>query len=411
MGFSIKQREYFRDATHRWNIKAGATRSGKTYMDYFLIPKRIRERAGQPGLVVFLGNTQGTLRRNVIEPLQDIWGSKLVGSISSDNTAMIFGERVHCLGADKITAVDRVRGMSVKYCYGDEVVTWHEEVFTMLKSRLDKPYSCFDGTCNPEGKNHWFKKFLDSDNDIFLQEYNIDDNPFLDPKFVANLKNEYRGTVFYDRYIRGLWVNAEGLIYRAFCDAPERFIIDGLDGHDVIFATIGVDFGGGTSAHAFNCTAFTRGLREIITVHDYRRQDAATPDLLYADFANFLRECRLILPKTCVLTDVYCDSAEQTLIRGMDVYARKNTLKVNILNAKKKPINDRIRFYTLIMGAGRYKILRSCAATIDALSSAVWDSKHKTEDVRLDDGTTNIDNLDAQEYSTEPYMSDIMIMR
>jgi hypothetical protein len=106
--------------------------------------------------------------------------------------------------------------------------------------------------------------------------------------------------------------------------------------------------------------------------------------------------------------DVYCDSAEQTLIKGMDVYARKNVLKVNILNAKKKPINDRIRFYTLLMGAGRYKILRSCAATIDALSSAVWDSKHKTEDVRLDDGSTNIDNLDAQEYSTEPYMSDII---
>jgi hypothetical protein len=106
--------------------------------------------------------------------------------------------------------------------------------------------------------------------------------------------------------------------------------------------------------------------------------------------------------------DIYCDSAEQTLIGGMDVYARKNTLKVNILNAKKKPINDRIRFYTLIMGAGRYKILRSCAATIDALSSAVWDDKHKTEDVRLDDGSTNIDNLDAQEYSTEPYMSDII---
>jgi PBSX family phage terminase large subunit len=408
VSFSIKQREYFQKATHRWNIKAGATRSGKTYMDYFLIPKRIRERAGQPGLVVFLGNTQGTLRRNVIEPLQDIWGSKLVGSISSDNTAMIFGERVHCLGADKITAVDRVRGMSVKYCYGDEVVTWHEEVFTMLKSRLDKPYSRFDGTCNPEGKYHWFKKFLDSDNDIYLQEYTIDDNPFLDPKFVRNLKNEYRGTVFYDRYILGKWVNAEGIIYRAFNDHPEDYIISSLDGYDPIFATIGVDFGGGTSAHAFNCTVFTRGLREVITIHDYRRQDAATPDLLYKDFANFLQECRLMLPERCELTDIYCDSAEQTLIAGLDVYCSRERLRVNILNAKKKPINDRIRFYTLLMGAGRYKILRSCAATIDALSSAMWDGKSTTKDVRLDDGSTNIDNLDAQEYSTEPYMGDII---
>ena len=38
----------------------------------------------------------------------------------------------------------------------------------------------------------------------------------------------------------------------------------------------------------------------------------------------------------------------------------------------------------------------------------MWDSKVKTADVRLDDGTTNIDNLDAQEYSTEPYMNDMI---
>jgi PBSX family phage terminase large subunit len=308
-----------------------------------------------------------------------------------------------------------LRGASFKYCYGDEVADWSQDVFELLKSRLDKPYSVFDGTFNPKAPQHWLKKFLDSDADIFSQTYSIDDNPFLDPSFVENLKREYKGTVLFDRYILGNWVAAEGAIYRTFCDNPESFMAEPslLDmtqpNHlDIVKANIGVDFGGGTSAHAFNCTAFTRGLREIITVHDYRRKDAATPDLLYADFANFLQECRLMLPKTCVLTDIYCDSAEQTLIGGMDVYARKNTLKVNILNAKKKPINDRIRFYTLIMGAGRYKILRSCAATIDALSSAVWDSKHKTEDVRLDDGSTNIDNLDAQEYSTEPYMSDII---
>ena len=61
-----------------------------------------------------------------------------------------------------------------------------------------------------------------------------------------------------------------------------------------------------------------------------------------------------------------------------------------------------------MMGAGRYKILKGCTSTIDAFSEAMWDSKVKTADVRLDDGTTNIDNLDAQEYSTEPYMNDMM---
>jgi hypothetical protein len=53
------------------------------------------------------------------------------------------------------------------------------------------------------------------------------------------------------------------------------------------------------------------------------------------------------------------------------------------------------------MGAGRYYCAPNCTNTIDALKSALWDSKHNTEDVRLDDGTTNIDSLDSLEYSFE----------
>lgn len=213
MPFTDMQKEYFRNATHRWNVKSGATRSGKTYMDYYNIPKRIRAVAGKPGLVVLLGNTKGTLQRNIIDPLQLIWGERLVSSIRSDNTAVLFGEKCYCLGADKINQVDRLRGSSIKYCYGDEVVTWHEDVFSMLKSRLDREYSIFDGTCNPEGADHWFKEFLDSNADIYCQNYTIYDNPFNPPEFVRNLEKEYDGTVYFDRYIKGLWVNAEGLVY------------------------------------------------------------------------------------------------------------------------------------------------------------------------------------------------------
>lgn len=89
----------------------------------------------------------------------------------------------------------------------------------MLKSRLDKPYSCFDGACNPDAPQHWFKQFLDSDADIYCQKYEIFDNPFLSPVFVDELSKEYKGTVLYDRYIRGLWVAAEGSVYKLMCDA------------------------------------------------------------------------------------------------------------------------------------------------------------------------------------------------
>jgi PBSX family phage terminase large subunit len=408
--FSEKQLEFFNNRSHRWNIKCGATRSGKTYMDYYLIPMRIRECAGKNGIVLLLGNTKGTLQKNIIDPLREIWGDTLVSDIRSDNTASLFGEKCYCLGADKVSQVNRIRGCSVKYCYGDEVVTWHKDVFTMLKSRLDKPYSRFDGTCNPEGRLHWFKAFLDECEkkgiDLYVQNYCIDDNPYLNAGFVENLKKEYSGTVYYDRYILGKWTSAEGVIYRSFADDPEKFVIDEIHPEQYVYAQIGVDFGGGTSAHAFNCTAFERKFTGFATIADYRRKDAATPAQLYEDFFVFLEVCRKRLHGV-PLVDVYCDSAEQTLIGGLRAEAARRRAGVEIHNAYKKPINDRIRFYTIMQGAGRYHIYKECGATIEAFRTAVW-KDNETTDVRLDDGSTNIDNLDAQEYSTESVMKEFL---
>jgi len=392
-----KQRDFVRHANHRWNFKGGATRSGKTYLDFrWIIPMRVRERAGMDGLTVILGVTNSTIERNVLEPMRRLYGDDLVSRISSDNTVKLFGEKCYALGAEKISQLSKLRGASFKYCYGDEVADWSKDVFDLLKSRLDKPYSCFDGTFNPQGPNHWLKKFLDSDADIYCQSYSIDDNPFLDPVFVENLKREYTGTVLYDRYILGLWVAAEGVIYRLFADHPERFIVDDLPDQKIRHAVIGVDFGGGTSAHAFSCTGFTTG-GAIVTLDEYREKEALNPTKLEKDFVDFVKRCQM----RWLVTDVWCDSAEQTLINGLRTAAAKAHIGVNIGNAMKKPINDRIRALCLLMGAGRYYVNRACPITIDALKSALWDSKHTTEDVRLDDGTTNIDSLDALEYSWE----------
>lgn len=392
--FSPMQKDFWRECTHRWNVKTGATRSGKTYQDYFLIPKRLLAVSGKEGLSVILGNTRETIRRNILLPMQQLYGPEYIGNLRADNSVEMFGEKVFCLGADSVNRVDRLRGSSIKYCYGDEVTTWHPDVFDMLKSRLDKPYSVFDGTCNPANPQHWFKQFLDSNADIYQQAYTIDDNPFLDPAFVANLKQEYSGTVLYDRYIMGLWVAAEGVIYRLFADNPQRFIRD--SGKKIRNAVIGVDFGGGTSAHAFCCTGFaTDG--SLVILDEYREKEALDPSKLERDFVDFVRRCQM----RWLVTDVWCDSAEQTLINGLRTAAARNGIGINVGNAQKKPINDRIRATCLLMGAGRFLVHPDCRETIDALKSALWDSKAVTEDIRLDNGTTNIDSLDAMEYSFE----------
>jgi PBSX family phage terminase large subunit len=393
-------------------VKTGATGSGKTFVDIAAtIPKRILKCRGE-GLIVLMGNTKGTLERNILSPMRDLYGP-LVGTISSDNTVQIFGKKCYALGADNKKHVARIQGASMEYVYGDEVTTWSEEVFQMLKSRLRCEHSHFDGTCNPDHPSHWFKKFLDSDADIYQQAYIIDDG-VLPPDIVEQLKKEYAGTVYYDRFIRGLWVAADGVIYRLFADNPDRFKVsrDLLDftvpEHlDIVKAVIGVDFGGGTSAHAFCCTGFTRGLKKAVVLDEYREKEALTPEKLNEAFADFVKRCK----ERWFVTDVYCDSAEQTLINGFRQTVARERLMVNVGNAMKKPINERIRATCVLMGAGRFLINEDCKETIDAFRTAVWDSRHTGEDVRLDNGTTNVDNLDAFEYSIERDMPQLLGVR
>lgn len=406
MSFSAKQQEFFENATHRWNIKTGATRSGKTYMDYFVIPKRIRAVAGLDGLVVILGHTKGTLQRNIIEPLQKIWGTQLVSDIKSDNTAMMFGEKVYCLGAEKISRVDVIRGTSIKYCYGDEVVTWHPDVFNMLKSRLDKPYSRFDGTCNPESPNHWFYEFCYSDGDIdrYIQEYSIYDNPFLSESFVKDLENEYRGTVYFDRFILGHWTIAEGLIYKRFADDytnEKRMAIDKPP--DVSRIAVGVDFGGTGSAHTFVACGTDRNFNNLYGLLSERHENQngdIDPEKLGELFCDFIYRVIAIFGSPDV---VYCDSAEQTLILGLKSTARKKGLSwLRIENALKTTINDRIRCACRLMAQGRFFYMSyGCESLENALTTAVWNPKNLTTDERLDDGTSDIDTLDAFEYTFE----------
>ena len=397
MIYTEKQKEYIREADScRWGIKSGAVRSGKSFLDVaYTIPWNVRQRAGKPGLIVILGNTKGTLQRNIIAPMQELFGPKVVSDIRADNTASLFGENAFCLGADNIRHVDRIRGASIKYAYGDEVGTFNQGVFDMLKSRLDKPYSRFDGTCNPDNPAHWLKRFIDSDADIFLQNYTIDDNPMLPPEFVSTLKKEYAGTVYYDRYVLGLWTAAEGAIYLPFANDPQQHIINKAP-EGIVSANIGIDFGGNGSAHAFICSGFTRRFRQLVILDEWYHKGELTPQQLEAAYIDFAKRNEKRFP----VMNTYADNAETTLIRGLQEAATK-AQTVPVWKCTKKPIKDRINTEIRLFASRRLKILRHCVHTIQAYASAVWDERQLGQDVRLDNGTYEVDCLDACEYSWE----------
>lgn len=429
MQLSKKQNEYIVNATHRWNIKSGAVRSGKSFVDTaFVIPFRIRERAGKPGLNVILGVSKESIERNVLQPMREIYTSKLIGTINNRNVAIICGEEVYCLGAEKVSQVAKIQGASIKYCYGDEIAKWNKEVFQMLKSRLDKPYSCFDGSCNPEHPTHWLKEFIDDVRlDIYLQTYTIFDNPFLPAEFVEQLCKEYEGTIYYDRLILGLWKRAEGAIYKRFADNPEEFrcnIVEDLlpdperkqfRKEDITSIELGIDFGGNQSGHSFVARGYTDDYREVIVLKSRRimaKDEAEEIDSNKLDqlFCEFIREVidqyavcvnHGDYVEYCNVESVFWDNAETVLGNSIRNAVERSFPWISVRPAKKKTIIDRIRCTVRLMGAGRFFITDDCESLETAFSDAVWNKDAKDKDERLDDGSTDIDSLDAFEYTIE----------
>lgn len=412
--WTIKQREYLDNANHRWNFKVGAVRSGKTFQDKEdMIPRRIRERAGKDGLVVIIGVTEATVERNVLRPMRDKFGSDLVGTISK-NKVWLFGEECYALGAEKVTQVAKIQGASFKYVYGDEVAKWNKEVFDMVKSRLDQDYSCFDGTCNPEQKTHWLKEFLDSDADIYIQHYTIDDNTFLSPVFKENLKKEYAGSVLYNRYILGLWCNAEGLIYMTFANNPEKYQWkkkkekteewDLPEGYTII----GIDYGGTKSGQAFVCLRISYDFRYVIALGSEKHFGDIDPDKLEDLQIGFA--LKMMNKYDCDIDYMFPDNEESVLIRGLRNRAIQEGITATIRGSKKESVNDRIDCERMMISYQLfYYIPGECDTLVEALETALWSDKPSKEnkDERLDDFTTDIDTLDAFEYAFERYMRQI----
>lgn len=326
--------------------------------------------------------------------MREIYGAQIVGNINNRNIAIIAGEEVHCLGAEKVSQVAKIQGASIKYCYGDEIAKWSREVFELIPSRLDKAYSCMDGACNPEHPMHWLKAFIDRDDiDSYVQHYTIFDNPFLPKSFVDSLCKEYEGTVYYQRFILGKWALAEGLIYPSFREA----IIADLSVFDKepTDCALSIDYG---TQNAFAALLWEKyGTTWVCTdeyYHSGRDTGIQKTDGEYADDLDiFLKR---IIDK------------RQEQAKENKTYFRKIKTIVDPSAASFIAELDRRRYYSVIradndvkdgiqethtcMKQGYIKILRSCKCLIAELNGYVWDGK-SAEDAPLKENDHACDSM------------------
>lgn len=354
---SLKQVKVLEEATSRWNILSGAVRSGKTFTSYFLLPYRVKNQGH--GNFMLVGKTERTLRRNIIDPLRELYGEGNISNIYGDGLVDLFGRKAYVVGANDERAVTKIQGIGLVYCMGDEVTTWPESFFQMLKSRLDKPGAKFDGTCNPENPYHWLKTFLDTEGlDINYWHFKLDDNPFLDKQFVESLKQEYTG-LWYKRYIEGLWVMAEGVIYDMWDE--QKHVIECPLEHQEYYAA--VDYAT-ASVMTFGLYGVTDDAVYLVKEYywDAEKKGRQKTDGQFAD--DFER-----IIEGYSLKEIYLDPSASSF--KIELRSRGYS---QVRDAKNEVI-DGIRTVATLLSSGRFFVDKSCKDTISEFGSYVWDQK------------------------------------
>lgn len=413
MGLSKKQRSIlaFPFTSFDALICDGSIRSGKTvFMMLGFVDDAMRRFKNQRFGIC--GKTVDSTIKNIVMPyMQTVYANEKyvlewkradkVLEVTGNGTTNLF----EVFGGKDESSFQLIQGRTLAGVLLDEVALQPRSFVEQALARCSVEGSKLWFNCNPDNPAHWFHQewvLKAKEKNALHLHFELHDNPSLSEKIIARYEKMYSG-VFYLRYIKGLWVAAEGAIYTPYCDDESRFIRT-VDRKDIIRSIIGVDYGGNGSATAFVCIGVLKGYKGVAVLREYYHKGIVTPTQQEDAFVAFARECA----EDYGTRECYCDSAEQTLIAGFRAAVRKAGLHMEINNAKKGEIIDRIRFTLRLMGRGAFFVDAGCKHLREALSSAVYDSKHKTEDRRLDDGSTNIDSLDAMEYAMEPVMKDII---
>ena len=347
-----------------------------------------------------------TLKRNCLSPLQELVGKNNFTFSTSSKEGVLFGRNIMLEGANDARSEGKIRGSTLGGAYCDELTLFPKDFFIMLLSRLSTPGAKLIATTNPDVPTHWLlTEYLENEklaNGLFRMFFHIDDNTTLPADYVESLKKEYTG-VYYDRFIRGDWVVANGAIYRVFTDSPSAYNAVEIPAFE--YLNVGLDFGGNGSKHALCASGITHDMRELYALKTERIPAAdMTPQALYKRVYDF---CEDILKRYGKISAVYADSAEQTLIAGLRQALRP--LGIVVKNSLKREINDRIFATTMLMAGGRFRLAsEECGTLIDAFRGAVWSDKIIGKEERLDDGTSDIDTLDAFEYSFERFIPQLI---
>lgn len=249
--FTKKQQQVMKSYLEdEWRILilAGSVRSGKTYINNYLFlmelqrVRRLAQEMGEPHpLYILAGYSSSTIKNNVITSLESQFGISL--NADRHGHYHLFGVEIVPAYTNNDRGVGSIRGLTAFGAYVNETSLATQSVFQEIKNRCSVEGSRIICDTNPDVPTHWLKtEYIDNTDPkarIKSFSFTIDDNTFLAQEYVDSLKAATPSGMFYDRAIRGLWVTADGLVYRDF--DKDKHIVDTIP--DELSYYVGVDWG------------------------------------------------------------------------------------------------------------------------------------------------------------------------
>jgi len=375
-----KQRDFCLHSDARVNLAHGAVRSAKTVGANVRWLRTIQE-ASEGGNLLMVGKTLGALERNVLVPIGRLVGPQNYLYKRSLKRVWIYGRECWVEGANDEAAYQKIEGETLEKAYVDEGSLCPESFFNMLTTRLSEPEAQLFLTTNPGPPAHYLKKrWIDREGELDLRTwwFHLEDNPWLDPRYVEELKRQFGppSSLFYQRYIEGLWVMAEGAVFPHF-DRSAHVVPRPPDG-PMKALVIGIDYG---QTHPSAFLKLGRWGPAWYTIDEYRESDR-TNARLSKDLGAFIGgkypSAILVDPSARgFINQLKADKVER--VRGAD-----------------NSVLDSIGRISSALATGALKIVGpACPRLIEELEGYRWDPKAtaRGEDAPVKDKDDLLDSL------------------
>ena len=231
-------------------INHGAKRSGKTQLDNDIFLQeliRVRKTADKLGIdtpqYILAGYSMGNIQDNILTELSNKYGFQF--KFDKFNNFTLFGVKIVQTSHGNISGLGRIRGMTAFGAYINEASLANQEVFDEIKARCSGAGARIIADTNPDHPEHWLLKDYIKSTAAGIMNFHfcLDDNTFLDERYIKNIKESTPKGMFYDRGINGAWVSGEGVVYPDF--DQNVHVITPLQAKQIIFDRVfcGVDWG------------------------------------------------------------------------------------------------------------------------------------------------------------------------